>query len=89
MPSKRKVAALHSTKDNDNDNDNESLFSNNTDADQAKKGSNRDNSALKRRKSDKDLGRARTIKTIRMIRLMTRKITNVTSNDYNVQGETI
>ena len=37
-----------------------------------------------------DPGRAQTtraINTIRMIRLMTRKLTNVTSNDYNVQGE--
>ena len=49
-PSKRKVAALRSAIDDDDDN--KSLFEDDADADVAK-GSNRDNPALKRRKSDK------------------------------------
>jgi hypothetical protein len=46
-----KVAALRSKMDNDDDN--ESLFGDDADAEEAKKGSNRDNSALKHKKLDK------------------------------------
>jgi hypothetical protein len=50
-PNKHKVTALRSKMDDDDDN--ESLFGDDANADEAKKGSNRDNSALKRKKLDK------------------------------------
>ena len=48
---KRNVSAIRSKTDDDDDN--ASLFGDDDDADEPKKGSNRDNSALKRKKSDK------------------------------------